>query len=105
MVLVRHDVRLVRNQGHIDLLGNRQFIDEYLDVTWPMVIALTSAVERFDAPHSLSTKFQDYVEGQEEILRKRLDKIRYVIDSSSTVVQALIQGDHIERVGPHFRHH
>ncbi|KAJ7734821.1 hypothetical protein B0H16DRAFT_1892397 [Mycena metata] len=43
------------------------------------------------------TKFQDYVDSQEETLRTRLEKIHYVIDSSSTVVEALIPGDHIER--------
>jgi hypothetical protein len=93
---------LIRNKVRIKMPGNRQFIDDYLDVIWPIVIPLTTGVERYDQPHYLARKFQDYIDSQEDILRARLEKIRYVIDSSNTVVQALIPGDHIERVSSVF---
>lgn len=89
---------LIRDAVRDKMPGNKSFIDEYLDTAWPIVIPLTDAVDRFDAPDPLLEKFREYIDAQEDTLRSRLDKIHYIVDSSDTVVQALIRGEPIERV-------
>ncbi|KAJ7189129.1 hypothetical protein C8R46DRAFT_35064 [Mycena filopes] len=74
--------------------GNTRYVNEYIDGTWGHVMALTSAIERYELPAGaqwLEEKFADHVQWQEENMQRRLETIGYRVDALDTV--SLIVGD------------
>jgi hypothetical protein len=78
--------------------GNKTYVNEYIDATWQHVTALTSSVERYEAPAPwLPKKFASHVESHEQTLKERLEKVRYSIDAVETV-NLILDHDRIEYV-------
>ncbi|KAJ7140878.1 hypothetical protein C8R44DRAFT_974601 [Mycena epipterygia] len=88
---------LIRTKVGIQMPGNKRYINDYLRETWPIVISLTSSIERFVGEDWLADQFKEYIDTQETTLKSRLDRIRYDIDSSDTVNE-ILRGEHVERV-------
>lgn len=93
------EMLLVRDQVAVRMPGNKRSINNYLQETWPIVVGLTSGLERFEGTDWLAGHFKEYVDAQETAIRSRLDRIQYDIDSSDTVHE-IIRGEPIERVRP-----
>lgn len=91
------EMRLVRDEVTIQTPGNKRYINDYMSDVWPIVVALTSSVERFEGPEWLAEKFREYIDAQESALRSRLDRIQYDIDSTETVTE-ILRGEPIEHV-------
>ncbi|KAF8143465.1 hypothetical protein K438DRAFT_1875998 [Mycena galopus ATCC 62051] len=85
--------------GQIDLLkaeiavkmpGNTGFVNTYIEGCWTYVSALTSSIERYTGTETwLEEKFKPYIQSQEKILKERLEKIEYDVDSLETVALLL----------------
>ncbi|KAJ7157924.1 hypothetical protein C8R43DRAFT_996328 [Mycena crocata] len=89
---------LLRKQIGIQMPGNKRYVNDYLNMTWDYVTALTSSIERYDSPPQwLEQKFTDYVESQEKILKERLEKIDYDIESLETITTLVLHGTRIEQ--------
>jgi uncharacterized protein YqgV (UPF0045/DUF77 family) len=79
--------------------GNTRYVNDYIEGTWQRVMALTSSIERYDSPAPwLEEKFTNYVNSQEAILKERLEKIQYSIDTQETLMAVVLYGDRIEQV-------
>lgn len=93
MVLLKKEVR-------IQMPCNTRYVNDYIEGTWQHVTALTSAIERYDAPAPwLEEKFADYAKSQEKLLEERLEIIKYSIDALDTVLSVVLRGTRIEEVG------
>jgi hypothetical protein len=88
---------LLRDQVGIQMPGNKRYINTYISEIWPIVVGLTSGIERFEAADWLADHFTEYIDAQEAALRSRLEKIQYDIDSSDTVNE-ILRSEPIERV-------
>ncbi|KAJ6594662.1 hypothetical protein B0H19DRAFT_1247319 [Mycena capillaripes] len=76
---------LLRDQVAVQMPGNKRYINNYLSDTWPVVVGLTSGIERFEGTDWLADQFREYVDAQETSFRSSLERIHYDIDSSDTL--------------------
>lgn len=77
-------------KAQIVIPGNKRSVTDYIERTEQHVIALTSAIQRYDsAPAWLQERFADYIKAQEAFLKKRLEKIHYDIDAPEKVSSVL----------------
>ncbi|KAJ7441736.1 hypothetical protein FB451DRAFT_117361 [Mycena latifolia] len=90
------EMLLIRDKVAIQMPGNKRYINNYLSETWPFVVGLTSAIDRFEGTEWLADQFKEYIDAQETTLRSRLDRIHYDIDASDTVHE-ILRGEPIER--------
>ncbi|KAJ7442979.1 hypothetical protein FB451DRAFT_1376810 [Mycena latifolia] len=90
------EMRLIRDKVAIQMPGNKRYINNYITETWPFVIGLTSAIDRFEGTEWLADQFKGYIDAQETALRSRLETIHYDIDVLDTV-QEILRGKPIER--------
>ncbi|KAJ7243357.1 hypothetical protein C8J57DRAFT_1525807 [Mycena rebaudengoi] len=91
-----NQMSLIRSQVRLQMPGNTRCINNYMASTWPLVVGLTSAINRFQGSDSLADQFKEYIDAQENVFCSRLDIIKYDIDSTETV-QEIISGEPIER--------
>ncbi len=79
------------------LPANRDAVDRYLQMVWKKVCTLAASFVKVRAPSSLRQRFESYVNGEEERLRRGLEKVKYKIDAINTL--SLITGPgRIEKV-------
>ncbi|KAJ7442984.1 hypothetical protein FB451DRAFT_1296459, partial [Mycena latifolia] len=90
------EMLLIRDKVSMQMPGNKRYINNYISETWPFVVGLTSAIDRFEGTEWLADQFKEYIDAQETTLRSRLDRIHYNIDASDTV-QEILRGEPIER--------
>lgn len=84
--------------------ANRVAVDEYLHAVWQDVARTTMSFESYHPSDSLSARFQDYVDAEEERLKKNLENFHYDIDAMDTL--ALITGPgRIEKVSRLYFNH
>ncbi|KAJ6542797.1 hypothetical protein B0H19DRAFT_1380885 [Mycena capillaripes] len=87
---------LLRQEIGISMPRNKSYVDEYIDGSWQHVTALTSCFERCEPPAPwLSNKFASYAAAHEQILKQRLEKVRYSINAVETVT-LILDHDRIE---------
>ncbi|KAJ6512718.1 hypothetical protein C8R45DRAFT_961144 [Mycena sanguinolenta] len=87
---------LIREKVGLQMPGNKTYLNNYLSETWPHVVSLTSAIERFQGSEWLAAQFKEYIDTQENAFRAGLNSIKYDIDSTETVHE-IISGEPIER--------
>ncbi|KAJ7442970.1 hypothetical protein FB451DRAFT_95665 [Mycena latifolia] len=90
------EMLLIRDKVSMQMPGNKRYINDYISETWPLVIGLTSAIDRFEGTEWLADQFKEYIDAQETALRSRLARIHYDIDTSDTVHE-ILRGQPIER--------
>ena len=67
------------------LPANRNAVEQYLNIVWTLVTALTSAFRRTPVDESLMNKFESYTKREESRLRQNLTDVRYDFDARDTV--------------------
>ncbi|KAJ7657383.1 hypothetical protein DFH06DRAFT_1131873 [Mycena polygramma] len=87
---------LLRDQVAARMPGNKRYINNYIEETWPIVVGLTSGLERFEGTEWLANQFKDYVDAQEASFQSSLARIHYDIDTPDTVNE-ILRGEPIER--------
>ncbi|KAJ6573541.1 hypothetical protein DFH09DRAFT_1277138 [Mycena vulgaris] len=90
------EMLLIREKVGINIAGNKRYLNSYISETWPFVVGLKSAIERFEGTDWLADQFKEYIDAQESAFKSRLDKIHSDIDSSDTVHE-ILRGEPIER--------
>ncbi|KAJ7802096.1 hypothetical protein B0H14DRAFT_2893447 [Mycena olivaceomarginata] len=90
------EMLLLRDQVGAQMPGNKRYINTYISEIWPIVVGLTSGIERFEAADWLADHFKEYIDAQEAALGSRLEKIQYDIDSLDTVHE-ILRSEPIER--------
>ena len=79
-------------------MENRSFVNEYLTNMFTPIITVIKSLNPCDINENLQAKFQSYVDSQEQILRRRLETIRYDMDARETLTLVTGPG-RIEKVG------
>ncbi|KAJ7229969.1 hypothetical protein GGX14DRAFT_409643 [Mycena pura] len=91
-----NQMTIIREQVGLQMPGNKRYINNYIEETWPVIVGLTSALDRFEGSEWLAEQFKEYLDAQEDIFCSALDKIKYNIDSSE-MVHDIVRGEPIER--------
>lgn len=64
---------------------NRYWTDYYLQHVWPVAYELVKALHPASVPEHIESKFQAYVDFEEERIRRNLADIKFDIDALDTV--------------------
>ncbi|PCH42594.1 hypothetical protein WOLCODRAFT_102390 [Wolfiporia cocos MD-104 SS10] len=64
---------------------NRQNVHDYYAVIWFVVTQITSSLVPAEVPDTVKAKFEDYVDAQEQRIRRNFKDIHYHIDDHSTL--------------------